>query len=526
MSSSNYNLILGINLHTWQNECLEKWQQNNYRGIANVATGAGKTILAAAGINLLENKLSEKNELLKVKIIVPKVFLAGQWLDVLINILGVSRSEIGLYHGKRKENESRKYMIYVLNSARYRVARQILEECNTDFNVLLICDECHHFGSEENSKIFDFLPHIDKNRYFSLGLSVTLDDEDEALNEKLGGEIYRYGFDMAVKTGVVSDYSVFNISLDFSPEEAQEYNALTDRFYRYLSELMRLRPQLKALRKVSFYSELKSLASKTGEYAELASGILGALYKRKETAYLAQSRISCTAELLKRLVTRDVDSRIIVFAERISTIEKLHSVLKKMKITAGKYHSKLGENACKLNLERYKNGEVGILLSCHALDEGFNVPETDIGIIMSTTGSIRQRIQRLGRVLRKSDTSHMKSVYYLHIGDSTEEDELLSNENSNDNGNIVLTFNLRFLNGENDFENPEYDLRCHKLLEQLIENETPPKILDEVVYNLKLGAVRTDWLLSKAECRKRIKNSTSASERNYFIVVKRLINLP
>jgi len=296
----NGDFMLGrdIDLYDWQRECLNKWLGNNCRGIINVATGAGKTVLAVAAIDALSQTPDIR---LKVKIIVPKIFLAGQWLKTLIDALGVKRGEIGLYYGQLKEAETRKYMIYVLNSARYSVSSHIVNDCNDNFSVLLICDECHHFGSTENSKVFDFMPHIDIGRYYSLGLSATPDLANPVLIQSLGGEIYKYGFDTAVKTGVVADYSVFNISLDFQCDEADEYFELTDRINKLLAKLKKLKPYLNKYKDDRFYAELQKLASAdAGQASDYASAALIMLYKRKEIVYLAENRIFCAEELIKK----------------------------------------------------------------------------------------------------------------------------------------------------------------------------------------------------------------------------------
>jgi len=85
--------------------------------------------------------------------------------------------DIGLYCGACKDLPTRKYMIYVVNSARYTLSRHILADYQSAYPVLLIADECHHYGSPENSRIFDFLslisPQDQATAYYALGLSAT-----------------------------------------------------------------------------------------------------------------------------------------------------------------------------------------------------------------------------------------------------------------------------------------------------------------------------------------------------------------
>jgi superfamily II DNA or RNA helicase len=499
-----------INLYDWQKECLDKWFSNNCQGIINVATGAGKTILAVAAIKMLREKICQNK--LKVKIIVPKIFLTKQWMHSLIENLGIKRDEIGIYYGQAKESETRRYMIYVINSARYSLSSHIISDYKNNYNVLLICDECHHYGSAENSKIFDFLPYI-SGGYYSLGLSATPKTDNPAVISGLGGEIYKYGFDAAIKKGIVADYDVFNISLGFTASESEEYLDLTNKLNNLIAKLNKIKPYLINYKNNKFYAELQNIAAAgEGAAADCASLILVTIYRRKEIIYLAENRISCAAELIKLLP----EKKIIVFGERISAVDGLYAKLKNSGAAVGRYHSEMSTEARGIALERYKNGEINILLSCRALDEGLNVPDTDAGIIMSSTGSLRQRIQRIGRVLRKSGENLAKSIYYLYIGDTSEENKILPDNN------LSRVFNLHYNAAENRYISKEYDSLCDSVLKQLAENKTPPDILDEVKNNFRLGVIRSDWRLSEPECRVKIDESKDNTEKNYWISMLKL----
>jgi superfamily II DNA or RNA helicase len=80
----------------------------------------------------LEYIHQELSSALKIKIIVPKIFLANQWVKSLQDDLAVSRDDIGVCSGVHKDPPSRKYMIYVVNSARATLAQQILTDYHQD----------------------------------------------------------------------------------------------------------------------------------------------------------------------------------------------------------------------------------------------------------------------------------------------------------------------------------------------------------------------------------------------------------
>jgi superfamily II DNA or RNA helicase len=77
------------------------------------------------------------------------------------------------------------------------------------------------------------------------------------------------------------------------------------------------------------------------------------------------------------------------------------------------YHSKLKLRQRAEILSAYRQGEIDVLVTCRALDEGFNVPETEIGIIAASTATRRQRIQRLGRVLRPVKGKGSATIFSL-----------------------------------------------------------------------------------------------------------------
>ena len=183
--------MIVLKLHEWQEECLNLWAQNGYHGIVNAVTGSGKTFLALSALERLE---SFSDRRLCVKIVVPQTFLAAQWKEEIKRRLNADGSSIGIYCGKRKD-ANRKYMIYVVNSARYSLARHILSDIERGHSVLLIADECHHYGSGENNHIFDFYKTMDKNApYYSLGLSATPEIVNfKAISTPLGREIFSYG---------------------------------------------------------------------------------------------------------------------------------------------------------------------------------------------------------------------------------------------------------------------------------------------------------------------------------------------
>ena len=285
-------------LFEWQRDCLKKWFDNGCRGIVNVVTGAGKTVLALAAAHNLRADTSRMAETLKVKIVVPKVFLAAQWQKAIIEELHIPRDKIGIY--RNSHDASKEFMIYVVNSARYSISRHILADMKAGYSVLLICDECHHYGSGENSKIFDFMPHIDGGKYYALGLSATPRSQNykDVLVPALGREIYKYGFGSAVSENVISAYSICNIAVHFDSDELDAYSKLSVQISKNISWLKREKPYLSSLSGVGFFHALQEMTSGTGKSAGAARTALALMYNRKKLCIrrrrglIAQSTLS------------------------------------------------------------------------------------------------------------------------------------------------------------------------------------------------------------------------------------------
>ena len=258
-------------LYGWQEDCLKRWLANGGRGIVQAVTGSGKTLLALTAADRMEKKL---NRNLHVKIVVPTSALMQQWNQALKEFFSDScngetpsvnlRKELGLRGGGSKSGPDCKYMIYVINSARYELASQILTELKHGEDVLLIADECHHYTSSRNQLIFEFLTYIKQyqDHFFSLGLSATLPagQSQHYLTSVLGRKIYNYGMKEASADCTICPYDVYHISLSFLKREKNEYDELSDQMIRLYSKLLKLFPTLSTLGQKERYEFLRSLS--------------------------------------------------------------------------------------------------------------------------------------------------------------------------------------------------------------------------------------------------------------------------
>ncbi len=513
-------------LYQWQEECLEQWFANKGRGMVQAVTGSGKTLLALTAADRLEKMLGQE---LHVKIVVPTSGLMRQWDRALREYLSASAGEnhamlsfhgrIGLRGSGNQASPDCKYMIYVINSARYELARQILAELRNGDAVLLIADECHHYVSGQNQLIFEFLPYIkpEETQFYSLGLSATLPSgqAQSYLASVLGRKIYSYEMTKATAMCTVCRYDIYHIGLSFEREERSEYDELTDALLVLYRKLMEEQPFLNKLSQSEFYELLRSMAvGNNKEIAETAMKFMNISYKRKSLVCLASARISCACEIIERLAPQE---KILVFGERISQAEELYWLLQERypgKI--GRYHSKMGDQANKNILERFRVNDIRILIACKAMDEGVDIPDASVGIILSGTSAQRQRVQRLGRIIRKKEGKSRASLYYLHITGTTEDVCFLP-----DTGNNRL-FELEYIPALQEFSHPRYDRKAALLLEQMQNAGMNEEKMNEARRCLHLGAVRSDWLRNQDELTRYIREAKYARDKNYWICMKKM----
>jgi len=358
-------------LREWQKSAYEKWLKNNSKGIAEVATAGGKTRFALECVKHYQSKVSNQC----IVIITPTTALADQWNLTLISDLGVSESEIAIWPESNDIN--RKFHIMVINTARVKLPK-LIEKYPEAF---VIGDEVHRYASAENSKAFI------KQFKFSLGLTATAKrDFDDGLQMVLipafGKIIYEYTIIDARKDEIISPFELINIEVPLLEDEQREYDKLS-----------------------------KSIARALGEGNEDKAKLLS--MRRANVAKNSEMRVPSAVEVTKK----EEGKKILIFHESIEKAEQIYSILSNQGFSVGIYHSEIYGPVRRETLYRYKKGMIRILISCRALDEGVDIPDANIAIIAAYTSSLRQRVQRLGRVLRKHDSKDYATIYTFYSTD-------------------------------------------------------------------------------------------------------------
>ncbi|MEI6423123.1 MAG: DEAD/DEAH box helicase [Lentisphaerota bacterium] len=401
--------------HKWQMECLNAWILNDCRGIVKAATGTGKSLVALMAMEYL----SRNGENAKFAIIVPTKALQEQWRKNLIDIFGISGNLISLHGGGRSSNAgslNNFFHLYTANTARDKFCShcKIWKE-----KVFLIADECHRYGSEDNSRIFNA-------RYeYSLGLSATPERYgDFGFEEKilpgLGKLVFEYGYDRAADDNVISPFRLTNIAVELTYPEKVEYENMSKKLSLLINNLYNRYPFLRKQR--NFFACLEKIRRDKAEQEMQPDTDIEQFFNisinRKTLLNRAGNRMSSLIHILKSLYGK---AKIIVFHELIEELDFISGALERSGIPHLAYHSGMKSGERDTALETFRNGSSKILLACKALDEGLDVPDTHVGIIVAASKTARQRIQRIGRTIRKSSGKDFSWIITLFAKDTIEE---------------------------------------------------------------------------------------------------------
>ena len=496
--------------YKWQSECLEKWEKESRIGYIEAVTGSGKTFLAVFAFKTVRTIFLEA----KAIVLVPRIALAQQWKQAFLKY-GLQNKDISIRSGKQKESTDSEVIIYVVNTARYELARLLLKFQQENKHVLLIADEYHHYFSKENSHVFDFIysDTFQENLYSYLGISATCNRfiQDFPIKKAVGRLFYKYRLEDAINDKVVSPFAIYNIQIKFTPEELTEYTELTEKITKLLSILNCRFPNIKS--NYSFKDYLVSIRKiASSDEINIIDSLSNLLFKRRELISNSSQRIKCALAIMRHLKS---DSRIIIFCERIDQCDTIYSNLaSSFPDSVGKYHSAMDEETRSRHLKAFRKNDKRILVACKALDEGIDIPSSDVGIFLSNTDSELQRIQRLGRLIRKTDGKDIADLYYIYVGNSIESPRLLQ-----DTPSFIHSIFLKFKS--NVIENPSYNQALQKALNKICTCKTLTVSQKKSIYNAAVrGSLHHDYLLDDSELESKISNASSVSEKNYYILMK------
>ncbi|MEQ8465553.1 DEAD/DEAH box helicase family protein [Coleofasciculus sp. E1-EBD-02] len=364
-----------------QQEALLAWKLAGRRGVVVLPTAAGKTYLA---------QLAMQSTPRSTLIVVPTLDLMHQWYAQLE--AAFPDVEVGLLGGGSRDRTP-------ILIATYDSATIHAESLGNQYG-LLIFDECHHLPTDFYRAVAEYAIAP-----YRLGLTATPERTDGRHNDLdglIGQQVYRKSPDDLAGLAL-AEHKVVQIKVKLSHQERDRYDAclkLRNDFLResniYLSSLDGWQRFVQA-----------SAGSQQGRRAMLAHR------ESKEIALGTEGKLRVLADL----VAKHYPERILVFTNDNATV---YRISQELLIPAITHHTPVKERH--EILQRFREGDYKILVASHVLNEGVDVPDARVAIILSGTGSEREYVQRLGRVLRKGTDQNKLAILYEVVAENTSEE--------------------------------------------------------------------------------------------------------
>lgn len=357
-----------VELRSYQNDALNNWRRAGNRGILVLPTAAGKTYIALRAISLLKTQ---------TLIVVPTLDLIDQWRRRIEEFLGLEAGAIG-------GGESTVRMITV---STYDSAYLQAEFLGNRF-MLIVFDEVHHLASPSYMQIAEM--YIAPYR---MGLTATyerIDERHELLPRLVGDMVYTVGVEELAGEHL-SPYTYEKMYIELTPDEQSLYDREMAVFKGYLREKGIV---LKSV------EDFQRFIMTTGRDRRAREALL-ARNRALKVALNSDAKLTLLAKQLEAYGSE----RILIFTLHNDLV---YAISRRFLIPAITYQTPKDER--REILDNFRKGEYKTIVTSQVLDEGVDVPEASVGFILSGTGSTREYIQRLGRLLRKVEGKKARLV--------------------------------------------------------------------------------------------------------------------
>jgi superfamily II DNA or RNA helicase len=355
---------LSLTPRPYQKEAVAAWGRASGRGIVVLPTGAGKTVVALMTMEAMG---------VRTLVVVPTIDLMHQWHDGIREKFGLTGEQVGMIGGGFQSD----CPITVITYDSAAMPKRDLSRFG-----LLVFDEAHHLPSASYRAIA-----TRADAPFRLGLSATLERSDgrhDDLRLLIGPTVFERQPATLARDKHIADYKVERVSVDLTDDEQARYDRLTAEFSWYMAAN---RTKLMMTGTANLFEALIRSAGHDPA-ARLA------LRSHREARMLAMNA-ERKVQKVEELLAQHRNDKVIVFSEWNVLV---HDISRRLCLPAITYRTQADER--RDILDKFRAQKYSKLVTGRVLNEGVDVPDANVAIIVSGSSTTREYIQRLGRVLR------------------------------------------------------------------------------------------------------------------------------
>lgn len=373
-----------------QSEAMRIWLEKGGKGILEMATATGKTLVGLA----ISEHLFNLNGKLDILVLAHSKTILNQWKKEAIENLGlIADEDLNYNYGLSFKNKFRMH---------FNTLQTVYKHPELYPTDLLIVDEVHHGAGKEYRKA------LSVPSKWKLGLSATVegDERERILDKYLGKTIYKFTLKDAREKGIIPEFKLYIHRTFLDIAEENEFNNISEKIKNMLKYINF--NDSKKIRQLSNgkFSEFDNISDfvKTMEKArydgievpEEWNKLTGLIFQRRKIIHQSSPKIESGINLALKEGTI---KKCVIFSMDIETCERIYGSLVE-DINAYRIHSGLKDREIKHELEMFKRCGNGVLIAPRMLDEGINIPDAEVGINISSAKTKLQLVQRMGRVLR------------------------------------------------------------------------------------------------------------------------------
>lgn len=375
----------GLELRDWQVEAFASWAANGCRGVVEAVTGTGKTRLALAATRAMLDRGG------RALVLVPTIDLQEQWAARLrAHVPGVRVGRLG--GGGDDDLHDRDVLVATPHSA-----SDLPIDLPHGAPGLLVADEAHRYGAPT------WATALKECFAARLALTATYERNDDGLVDVLGPYfgpvVHSYGFADARRDGTIAPFRVALVRTGLEPHEREAYEAADRQVRRARQVLVDAGLPREPLELIATASAIVAGSDPRGPddgRLVAARAFLSGLRGRRDVAATCAGKLTVCETVGPSLA----GARSLVFTDTIDQADQAARILGRAGLEARDVHGGLAGDERRTRLRLFAGGRLDVLVAPRVLDEGVDVPEADVAVVLAAFRSRRQMVQRLGRVLR------------------------------------------------------------------------------------------------------------------------------